>query len=353
MTDAAGSEEIPVDATFITAMPPATRAMVAGIVVGACAGFSAWAPTLMLHPRTLLGGHVWTLATYPFVDTSVLNVLISLLSIPIFGKLLENLYGTAALTRYMAVVTVVTGLLCAVVGLFLPMLTASLDGWFDVAQGGYFGFQPMLMASFVALKQAMPESIIALAFVIRVRLKSLPVLTLSLTLVAAAVLPSRGALPMALALPVSWCYLRFFSSLAGPGATGDLRDSFSLASFFPPALQTLVLPVSRFIDSLRCWPAVRASTGAGAGGSSAARAPLLPTTQVAMTQAARDHRAVAMELVNKRLESLERTAGADVLGDTTITFDESLSTTASVAPDASFVDITPIKKAPLSGQSLE
>ncbi len=147
-----------------------------------------------------------------------------------------------------------TGLICAVLGAVTPSVTGSLQPWFDVYAGGYFGFQPILMACFVALKQAMPDSIIALAFIVRVQLKQLPALTLGLTLVAALLLPSRGALPMAVALPVSWCYLRFFSSLATPATTGDLRESFSLASFFPVTLQHTVFPLSRRIDALRCWP---------------------------------------------------------------------------------------------------
>jgi hypothetical protein len=33
-----------------------------------------------------------------------------------------------------------------------------MSSWFSIYGGGYFGFQPVLMACFVALKQAMPES---------------------------------------------------------------------------------------------------------------------------------------------------------------------------------------------------
>lgn len=252
----------------------------------------------------------------------------SLLSIPIFGMLLENLYGAAAYAKYCLIVTVVTGVVCAVVGAAVPFITGSLTPWFDLDMGGYFGFQPILMASFVALKQVMPESIIALAFVVRVKLKQLPFVTLSLTLCAAIVLPSRGALPFAVSLLVSWCYLRFFSSLQTPSTTGDLRDSFSFASFFPAIAQPWIMPISRRIDGFRFWP--NSTPKPGAAGA------ILPvvtvsSTSIPMTQAARDHRAVAQQLVTERIAELDRSQS---IAEVVVSFDDSATEKLSVTSDA-------------------
>lgn len=325
--------EIPVDFNTIRYMPRVTMGVVAGIFVGALVGFSSFGSAFILHARSLLSLHVWVLVTYPFVDSNIINIAISLLSIPIFGKLLEDLYGSAAYARYLAVTTVATGVVCAMIGAATPMITSSLDPWFDVYKGGYYGLQPIMMASFVALKQAMPEAEIALAFVVRVRLKTLPALTLALTLCAAIVLPSRGALPMAMALPVSWMYLRFFSSLSPQGGVGDMRDSFSLASFVPVYLQGFLFPVSRLIDSCSCWPSNRSGAHGPYGGSAP---PILPVIASApMTAVAREHRAIGADLINKRLESLDRSAVAGTSeDDLIITFD---------AADESFVDVTPTK----------
>jgi membrane associated rhomboid family serine protease/antitoxin (DNA-binding transcriptional repressor) of toxin-antitoxin stability system len=340
MTDNANTNEIPVDMSTIRDMPRVTIGLVAGILVGALVGFSNWGELFVLHPRMLfMGFRFWTLLSYPFVDSNVVNIVISLLSIPIFGKLLEELYGSAAYARYLAIVTVATGVVCALIGATTPMISSSLTPWFDVYAGGYYGLQPIMMASFVALKQAMPESVIALAFVVRVRLGSLPTLTLGLTLCAAIVLPSRGALPMAMALPVSWVYLRYISSLDSTAtAVGDMRDSFSLASFFPVAVQSVVYPVSKFLDSRKCWPSVRAANSTNNNNNNHVNHTLANSAVVPMTAAAREHRAIATELVNQRIESLNRSVASGP--ETVITFDEQ-----------SFADITPIKKSSNQQQS--
>lgn len=268
--------------------------------------------------------------TYPFLDYNVINIIITLATIPIFGMLVENLYGRYMFVKFCVIVVVVTGIICAAIAAAIPFITGSLSSWFDVGVGGYFGFQPILMACFVACKQAMPESIIALAFVVRVKLKHMPILTLTLTLCAAIFLPSRGALPFAVALLVSWCYLRFFSSLQMPSAGGDLRDSFSFASFFPQAMQPWIAPVSRRIDGLRCWPGQGSALAAKSSGSVPSTLPAV--AGIPMTQEARDHRAIAQELVNQRMDALER---SETLSDVAISFDESASEVKPVAPSAS------------------
>ncbi len=249
-----------------------------------------------------------------------------------FLQVLENLYGSRALARYLGVVVVTNGVVLLVLSLAEPLLGRDVARW-TTPLTAFYGFQPGLMACFVALKQAMPDTVISIFFLFKVRLGMLPVFALTLTTLAGLVMPSRGVLSMWMALPIAWGYLRFFSNLYGQSVAGDLRESFSLASFFHPAAQPYVQPLSRWIDSRRFWPARSAASSlpvvAGAElDARVAQAAGLPQP----SSTVRENRAIATELINERLESIERQT--PVKFDGTITFGGS---------DESFVEVTPIK----------
>ena len=273
-----------------------------------------------------------TLLTYPFVDFSVVNFIISLVSFPVFGKVLENLYGGLALAKYLVVCSTATGAWLVLLGMFEPLMVRDLAKWSLIPESAYFGFQPVLMACFVALKQAMPETEVSIFFLFRVKLKNLPLFAMGLTTLASLLMPSRGAVAMFFALPISWLYLRYVSTLYGQnGQAGDLRDAFSLASFFPPQAQAVVGPVSRWLDARRCWPAAGSRGGALPVSASGAEIDSRAAPALNTSLASRENRAIATELINSRLQSLDQSPAPD----TTVSFAD---------PAADFADLTPIKK---------
>jgi len=159
----------------------------------------------------------------------------------------------------------------------------------------------------------MPDKEIALALIVRVPLNYLPLLTLTLTVCASFVVPNRGALHMALALPCAWIYLRYFErDPVNNNVRGDLRDSFNLASFFPRVIRGYLQGVARIIDACGCWPSSSNVRVISVGDLDA---------QVAryasghMTAQARQHRAVATKLLNERLQKLDKEAANVSLGD--------------------------------------
>jgi hypothetical protein len=101
----------------------------------------------------------------------------------------------------------------------------------------------------------MPETYLSIFFLFKLRLGWLPVFAICLTTISGVLMPSRGIVAMWVALFVSWIYLRFFSFLYSQTVPGDLRDSFAFVSFFPLAIHPYVLPLSRWIDARRFWPA--------------------------------------------------------------------------------------------------
>ena len=153
--------------------------------------------------------------------------------------------GPVAFLKYLGVCTVTTGLVLLLFGMFEPLFVKDIASWSIVTNTGYFGFQPGLMACFVALKQVMPDTQIAIFFLFRIKLGQLPLFALTLTSLAGIIMPSRGVLSMLVAFPVSWFYLRYFSYLYNRTTPGDMRDSFSLATFFPAAISPYILPLAK------------------------------------------------------------------------------------------------------------
>ena len=294
---------------------------------------------LVLHPLSLLPPKFWatTLITYPFVDLSVVNLVISLVSFPVFGKVLENLYGSAALAKYLFVSVFVTGAMLVAIGMFEPLLVRDVAYWSRIPDSAYFGFQGVLMACFVAMKQAMPETQMAIVFLFKLRLKTLPLFALGMTTLVCIVSPSRGAASMFVSLIVSWLYLRYFSTMYnGNSVRGDLRDSFSLASWFPPQMQGLVMPISSWLDARRCWPAK--SDAMLPISTSGADVDNLAAESMPGSSSARDNRAVATELINERLQSIEKSRHSP--SETKVDFASSSSTLLN----DTFEPITPAKK---------
>ncbi len=70
-----------------------------------------------LHPNEALHPQIWQLVTYPFVQDAFVNVALSLLSLWFFATALEDDRGSRWLSEYFLVVTVVGGVIAAVLSL--------------------------------------------------------------------------------------------------------------------------------------------------------------------------------------------------------------------------------------------
>ena len=269
------------------------------------------------------------------VELSGPNLLITLLSWPLFGKALELRYGGPRLLRFLALVAAATGAWLGLLGLFEPLFVRDVEAWGRVPEAATYGFQPVLMACFMACKQAMPDTEVSIFLLFRLKLRTLPAFAMGATALASIFMPSRGAVAMFFAMPISWLYLRYFSTMYSGNADepGDLRECFSLASFFPPQVQPFVQPLSRWLDSRSCWPSSRRGKSSlplsGADVDSRVSQSL-----PAASASARDNRAIATELINERLQSSEKNAKEDQQHDVQFV-DTSVS---------DFEPITPAKK---------
>jgi rhomboid family protein len=172
-------------------MPPLTRGvrwlMIATAVLTiAATAIGAWlsapiatliAENTILVPGMVFHGRVWTLGLYtllasPFLNSSVLGLIIAELMLWMFGGTLERHWGTQRFLTFYFATTVLAGAAACLVGLVAP----------DVAHYGYFGIGTALMALSAAFALSFPDSQIMLSFVVPLRARYLIHASIGITL---------------------------------------------------------------------------------------------------------------------------------------------------------------------------
>jgi membrane associated rhomboid family serine protease len=93
---------------------------------------------LILHPASIAVGQVWRLATYPFIETGILGVLFSSLSLWLCGSMLEGAYGSRFL-RELYFTSAIAGAILASAISFTRVLGLSPDAFSYGAWAGIFG----------------------------------------------------------------------------------------------------------------------------------------------------------------------------------------------------------------------
>ncbi|MCE9574653.1 MAG: rhomboid family intramembrane serine protease [Deltaproteobacteria bacterium] len=86
---------------------------------------------LALWPERVWAGEVWRLATWPFVQTTLLSLVFGCITLFGFGAELEDRWGSARMFGYMAAVLTVAGAGTALIALAAPEVMAypHLGGW--------------------------------------------------------------------------------------------------------------------------------------------------------------------------------------------------------------------------------
>ncbi|RXM95664.1 Transmembrane protein 115 [Acipenser ruthenus] len=210
---------------------------------------------------------IWTLATHAVTEQHVWDVVVSLATVIVAGRLLEPLWGALELLIFFAVVNISVGLLAGFSYLLTYISTFNLDYLFEVRVHGMLGF---LGGVLVALKQTMGDSTVLR--VPQVRLKVAPMLVL-----LALAKHSRGR--------------------------GDMSDHFAFASFFPEILQPLVGLLAGLVHSILVKVKVcRKTVKRYDVGAPSSITISLPGTD---PQDAERRRQLALKALNERLKRVE------------------------------------------------
>ncbi|KAH8835492.1 eukaryotic integral membrane protein [Flagelloscypha sp. PMI_526] len=228
----------PVD--FIKSIPPATRAFTATTIIASLAyNWFQWQghpppAWLVLIPGSSLF-FPWTFLTSAVVETSLLELLLTLLFIPASLKYLERLWGTLELVKFIIVTVVASNIITVAVNWIEFVVLRNADLFlYGMA---YHGQMSLQIGVLVAFTQLIPEHQLQVLGVFRARVKVLPMAYLTLSTVLCIFGFQCPWIVIQFGWFVSWVYLRFYKKNASDisGDTyGDRSETFSLLSWFPP-----------------------------------------------------------------------------------------------------------------------
>jgi len=171
---------------FAGGLPPAgrtTRALCVTLFVVSLVGsltqrsFGLGVADLSFQVGALLNLEVWRLLTYPFVESSPWNLLLSILFLWLFGGWFESRWGTRDFFRFFMIASVGAGVLavplCMLINLALPFRDLGL------AEGPGAALDAML----VAMALTSPDSNVLFGFVLPMRARTVVLVVLGIQLV--------------------------------------------------------------------------------------------------------------------------------------------------------------------------
>lgn len=189
----------------------------------------------------------WNLITAGYIEQSPINLVINVLCLLLLGKVLEPVWGSKELFKFIITVNACTAVCTFVV--MIVLYYSSLSDKFLYAP--ICGFHGVVAGFLVGIKQLMPDQELG---PIRLRAKWLPSLFILLSTALCVLLNQTVAyLPFILfGTYTSWTYLRFFQLKSDGSLKGDPSDEFAFTTFFPEILRPAVGTVSNICYKLFC-----------------------------------------------------------------------------------------------------
>ncbi|GAA5875441.1 hypothetical protein JCM8547_004406 [Rhodosporidiobolus lusitaniae] len=282
-------------------------------ILGASGDAATAFPWLVLVPGKVVG-RPWTLLTGGFVETNAIEFFFSLLTLPLAGRYLERVWGTQELLKFVAVVVVVSNLIACVVN--AVEATVLGDSQLFLYGMPYHGLSALQVGFLVAFTQLIPEhQVQVLGGVVKMRVKSLPMLYVTFSNVACLVGYQSPWILIQFGWLVSWFYLRFVKYSESGDFRGDRSETFAFASWFPPLVQpyvtrltTLVFGLAVRFRILQPWTDIESGLGSsqngGAGGGGYQQVPGGQRAE------AERRRQLALEALDRRMASTPTPASA-------------------------------------------
>ncbi len=182
-------------------LAPVTRILFITLLVVSLVGtlterrFGVGVSSLNFQVGKVLAGEVWRVVTYPFVESSPLNLIVSLVILWLFGSWFESRWGQRDFLRFFIVSTVGAALVAIPLSLlFNQILAAASVHDTGVAEGPGAALDAML----VAMAMTSPDSNILFGFVLPMRARTVVFVLLGIQVVF-AIQTGASALSMTLA----------------------------------------------------------------------------------------------------------------------------------------------------------
>jgi len=189
---------------------------------------------------------IWTILTYPFVETNFISFLINLAVLLASVKIVEsNMSGLSSFLIFFSIVTSVSGLVTFFNYLFAYIFTFNISYLFDVHIYGLYSY---IGAALVSFKQSRGDQMVIGS--IGLCIKNLPLVYVCF-LVFMKLVHMTTAAPVLLGLNgiiVAWVYLRFYQSHSK--GRGDQAAHFAFKTFFPKPMHGPVGVISNWVYKL-------------------------------------------------------------------------------------------------------
>lgn len=202
-------------------------------------------PWLVLVPGSALW-YPWTLALAGFVESNLVEFLISLFTLPLAGRYLERVWGQVEFLKFVAVVVVSSNVIAVAVSILESIVLGNSALW--MYGMSYHGLMALQVGFLVAFTQLIPEHQVQIfGGIAKIRVKSLPMIYVTISNVACLLGYQSPYILIQFGWLTSWFYLRFIKFNEGGDFRGDRSETFSFSAWFPPFLQKYVTRGSKIV----------------------------------------------------------------------------------------------------------
>ncbi|BGP47508.1 hypothetical protein JCM10450v2_003363 [Rhodotorula kratochvilovae] len=301
-------------------LPPATRALTGVLVAasllflllrlsvtphdlktifGATGDVSLVFPWLVLVPGNVIWAP-WTLLTSAFVETNLIEFLISVLTLPLAARYLERVWGAQELVKFVIATVVASNVITVIVSVVESVVLGNKALF--LYGTSYHGLMALQVGFLVAFTQLIPEHQVQIfGGLAKMRVKSLPMLYVTFSNIACVIGYQSPYILIQFGWLVSWFYLRFFKYNEGVDFRGDRSETFAFHNWFPPFIQKYVTIATTFAFNLavrfRLLPAWGLDPESGVPGSGSGYAQV-PGGQRAEAERRRQ---LALEALDRRM----------------------------------------------------
>ncbi|KAG8716939.1 hypothetical protein FRC08_008512 [Ceratobasidium sp. 394] len=207
-------------------------------------------PYLVVLPGSVLW-YPWTLLTSVFVETRIIELILSLLIVPPSLRYLERLWGSIETAKFIFVTVVASNVIAVGLSWIEYMVIGNAELFlFGMVYRGQSALQTGIL---VAFTQLIPEHQIQIFGVLKIRVKSLPMAYVTFSNIMCILGYQAPFILIQFGWLVSWTWLRFYKrtvlegSLGGVTTHGDRSETFAFVNWFPPFAHKPVSILSNFV----------------------------------------------------------------------------------------------------------
>ncbi|GLT66841.1 hypothetical protein SLA2020_391860 [Shorea laevis] len=236
----------------------------------------------------------WNLITAGYIEQSTYGVVISILGLLFMGKLLEPIWGSKEFLKFIFVVNFLTSVCVFITTIALYYITTQEHYLYMPLSG----FQGVLSAFLVGVKQSVPDQELSL---LRIKAKWLPSIMLLLSIAISFFTPESATyLPILIfGTYIGWLYLRYLQRKPETKFRGDPSEDFAFSTFFPEFLRPVIDPIASIFHRMLCG---RSEASTEARGYTLGGAPLPASDPIeASRRRERGARALEERLAAERL----------------------------------------------------